>query len=103
MLQVNPKMLARLADVEQDLLARRKRAKDEQWLGEIDGIDMTLTFLRTKQAEAARLIQRPAVDLGLPRPRTQEATASWPPLIRADHDNGDPCHPETGRSKPTKS
>ncbi|WP_432741795.1 tyrosine-type recombinase/integrase [Streptomyces sp. JH002] len=69
MLQVNPKMLTRLAELEKDLLLRRQRAEDEGWLGEIDGIDMTLTFLRAKQADAARLPKLP-VDLGLPRPRT---------------------------------
>ncbi|MEW2401992.1 site-specific integrase [Streptomyces sp. NPDC046862] len=69
MLQVNPKMLTRLAELEQDLLQRRQRAQTEGWLGEIDGINMTLTFLRTKQADAARTARRP-VDLGLPRPRT---------------------------------
>ncbi|MEV5146910.1 recombinase [Streptomyces sp. NPDC052727] len=66
MLQVNPKMLPRLADLEKDLLLRRKRAGEEHWLGEIEGIDLTLTFLRTKQVDVARLRQRPPVDLGLP-------------------------------------
>lgn len=69
MLQVSPKMLFRLADLEKDLLLRRKRAEEEQWLGELEGIDMTLTFLRTKQADAARLARRTPVDLGIPRPR----------------------------------
>ena len=41
-------------------------AKGEQWLGEIDGIDLTLTFLRTKQADAARLTRRAPVALGIP-------------------------------------
>ncbi|MFI1401077.1 hypothetical protein [Streptomyces sp. NPDC020681] len=68
-LQVNPKMLTRLAELEQDLLQRRQRAESEGRLGEIDGINITLTFLRTKQADAARMARRP-VDLGLPRPRT---------------------------------
>lgn len=73
MLQVNPKMLSRLADIEKDLFMRRKRALEEQqWLGEIEGIDLTLTFLRAKQADAARLMQRTTVDLGLPRPRTEQ-------------------------------
>ncbi|MEV7739786.1 integrase [Streptomyces sp. NPDC088921] len=59
MLQVNPKMLTRLAELEQDLLQRRRqRAEAEGWLGEIDGIDMTLTFLRTKQAVRTQLIHR---------------------------------------------
>jgi hypothetical protein len=71
MLQVNPKMLSRLAEIEKDLLLRRKKAEEEQWLGEIDGTELTLTFLRTKQAEAARLTRCPVVALGLPRPRSQ--------------------------------
>lgn len=45
MLQVNPKMLPRLAEIEKDLLLRRKRAQEEHWLGEVEGIDFTLTFL----------------------------------------------------------
>ncbi|MGW2891828.1 recombinase [Streptomyces griseoruber] len=69
MLQVNPKMLPRLAEIEKDLTLRRKRAEDEQWLGEIEGIDMTLTFVRTKQADAARTTRRTTVLLGLPGPR----------------------------------
>ncbi|WP_327306049.1 site-specific integrase [Streptomyces sp. NBC_01298] len=75
MLQMNPKMLPRLAELERDLLLRRKKAEEEQWLGEIDGIDLTLTFLRTKQAEAARLTHRPVVELGLPRPRRERPEA----------------------------
>lgn len=33
MLQVSPKMLTRLDELEQDILARRGRAEAEQWLG----------------------------------------------------------------------
>ncbi|MFI1890730.1 hypothetical protein, partial [Streptomyces jumonjinensis] len=72
MLQVNPKMLPRLAEIEKDLLLRRKRAQEEHWLGEVEGIDATLTFLRAKQAEAARLSKRPTTNLGIPRPRPEE-------------------------------
>ncbi|GGU43045.1 hypothetical protein GCM10010289_74830 [Streptomyces violascens] len=72
MLQVNPKMLPRLAEIEKDLLLRRKRAQEEHWLGEVEGIDSTLTFLRAKQAEAARLSKRPTTNLGIPRPRPEE-------------------------------
>ncbi|GAA3311466.1 hypothetical protein [Streptomyces cinereospinus] len=45
MLQVNPKLLPRLAEIEKDFLLRRKRAQEEHWLGEVEGIDSTLTFL----------------------------------------------------------
>ncbi|MDI9884425.1 recombinase [Streptomyces sp. HNM0645] len=72
MLQANPKLLPRLAEIEKDLLLRRKRAQEEQWLGEVEGIDSTLTFLRAKQAEAARFVKRPVIDLGIPRPRPEE-------------------------------
>jgi hypothetical protein len=47
MLSVNPKMLSRLNEPEEDLLARRKRAVEEDWRGETDGLDLTLTFLRS--------------------------------------------------------
>ncbi|MFD7186354.1 hypothetical protein ACFV90_41150 [Streptomyces sp. NPDC059904] len=73
MLQISPKMRVRLDDLEENLQARRKRAEAEKWLGEIDGIDLTLTFLRAKRDEALRFIRRGPVDLGLPHPRPPEA------------------------------
>lgn len=72
MLRVNPKMLPRLTEIEKDLVLRRKRAEDKQWLGEIEGIDLTLTFIRTKQADAARLTRRTRVTLGIPTTRRPE-------------------------------
>ena len=84
MLQVSTKMLPRLAELEKDLSLRRKRAHEEQWFGEIEGIDMPPAFLRTKQADAARLTRRVPVDLGIPRPRNQEKRAE------------PPCCPQTG-------
>jgi hypothetical protein len=59
MLNVNPKMLSRLDELERDLVTRRQRAETERWLGEIEGIDLTLAFLRTKREQAQRLSQRP--------------------------------------------
>ncbi|MFH8589876.1 recombinase [Streptomyces celluloflavus] len=66
MLQVNPKMLPRLGETEKDLILLRKRAEEEQWLGEIECINLTLLFIRTKQAEPARLTRRTPVALGTP-------------------------------------
>ena len=74
MLNINPKMLPRLAELEHDLQVRRNRAHAEGWVGEIEGIDLTLRFLADKQQQAARL-QRitGAVNLGMPgyRPATE--------------------------------
>ncbi|MGW3186200.1 tyrosine-type recombinase/integrase [Kitasatospora sp. NPDC001119] len=67
MLHVNPKMLARLAELEDDLLVRRARAEAEGWRGETEGIDLTLSFLRAKRDETERRLRRPAVALGLPK------------------------------------
>ncbi|MGI5401296.1 recombinase [Streptomyces sp. CA-135486] len=69
MLQANPRMLPRLAEIEKDLILRRKRADQERWLGEMEGIDMALTFVRSKQADVARLTSRPPVALGFPTTR----------------------------------
>jgi hypothetical protein len=66
MLHVNPNMLARLDELVADLLDRRARAEAECWIGEIEGIDMTLTFLRAKRDDTQRQLRRPAVDLGIP-------------------------------------
>jgi hypothetical protein len=55
MLTINPKMLPRLAEIELDLLQRQARAEREGWLGEIEGIDLTLSFLRQKREQTERL------------------------------------------------
>jgi HEAT repeat protein len=65
-LQVNPTMLPRLDDIETDLLDRRVRAQAEAWLGEIEGIDLTLQFLRQKRERTRRVAEVAAVDLGMP-------------------------------------
>ena len=63
-LHVDPRMLARLDEIEADLLARRERAQAEGWRGEIEGLDLTLSFLRNKRAHTLRFTRR--VQLGLP-------------------------------------
>jgi hypothetical protein len=52
--------------IEDDLPARRTRAQHEAWLGEVDGIDLTLTFLRQKREETKRLARTTPVELGIP-------------------------------------
>jgi hypothetical protein len=66
MLNINPKMLPRLDEIETDLLARRARAEQEGWLGAIEGIDLALTFLRQKREESQRLARIAPVNLGMP-------------------------------------
>jgi hypothetical protein len=67
MLHVNPKMLARLDELEADLLTRRARAEQEGWTGEVEGLDLTLTFLRAKRDDTQRRIRRPAAGLTIQR------------------------------------
>jgi hypothetical protein len=69
MLSINPKMLPRLDEIEDDLQARRSRASREGWLGEVEGIDLTLTFLRQKRGQAKQLTRIAPVDLGIPGAR----------------------------------
>ncbi|MCA1694215.1 MAG: site-specific integrase [Actinobacteria bacterium] len=66
MLAINPKMLSRLDEIEKDLLTRRTRAEHENWLGEVEGIDLTLQFLRVKRAETKRLTRIAPIELGIP-------------------------------------
>jgi hypothetical protein len=66
-LHVNPKVLPRLDELESDLEERRKHATAEGWLGEIEGVDLTLHCLRDKRADALRLTRiTHQVDLGMP-------------------------------------
>ncbi|MDQ2850956.1 MAG: site-specific integrase [Actinomycetota bacterium] len=70
MLHVDPKMLDRLDEIHTDLLARRAHAEAQGWLGEIEGIDLTLRFLAEKRAETQRfthLDQDTVTVLGMPR------------------------------------
>ncbi|SFO73810.1 Phage integrase family protein [Actinomadura madurae] len=66
MININPKMLPRLDEVEADLLTRRARAETEGWLGEIEGLDLTLTFLRQKRDQTRRLAKVAPLNLGMP-------------------------------------
>lgn len=65
-----PQDAARLDELEADLLTRRDRAIAERWRGEVEGINLTLTFLRSKRTQAQRAAatragQGPVV-LGMP-------------------------------------
>ncbi|MFE4915495.1 tyrosine-type recombinase/integrase [Streptomyces sp. NPDC056652] len=66
MLNINPKMLSRLDEIETDLSDRRARAEQEGRLGEIEGIDLILAFLRQKREESRRPARVAPVNLGMP-------------------------------------
>ncbi|MEU4955599.1 recombinase [Streptomyces lavendulae] len=66
MLTINPKMLPRLDEIEDDLRVRRSRAAHEGWLGEVEGLDLTLTFLRRKREQTQLLTRIAPVNLGMP-------------------------------------
>jgi hypothetical protein len=67
MLQVNPKMLPRLNDWKRIWRPAGKQAETEGWLGEIEGIDLTLQFLREQRKQALKSEQPGrSVDLGIP-------------------------------------
>ncbi|WP_175417204.1 tyrosine-type recombinase/integrase [Arthrobacter sp. 24S4-2] len=55
MLHVEPRMILRLDELEADLIARRERAENEGWKGEVDGLELTLGHLRDKRGRAIRL------------------------------------------------
>ena len=57
MLRIDPKMIDRLDEIHTDLAARREHAQTQGWLGEIEGIDLTLRFLADKRTETLRLAQ----------------------------------------------
>jgi hypothetical protein len=51
------------------MLDARSPRSSEGWVGETEGLDLTLTFLRAERDETQRRTQRPPVDLGIPTPR----------------------------------
>ena len=62
-------MVQRLNEIEVDLVTRRSRAEAERWLGEIEGIDLTLEFLRDKRNQ----VERASTFIGLPVMRQKKA------------------------------
>jgi hypothetical protein len=63
-------MLQRLTEIEAALVMRRSRAESEGWLGEVEGIDLTLEFLQDKRNQA----ERAATFVSLPTMRQQKAS-----------------------------
>ncbi|MFF2641746.1 hypothetical protein ACFVUB_18070 [Streptomyces niveus] len=64
--QVGDPLVFRLDELEDDLVARRQHPTAQGWKGEVEGIELTLTFLRSKRAQVHRSQQLPPVNLGIP-------------------------------------
>jgi hypothetical protein len=62
-------MLPRLDELGADLLARRQRALAEGWQGEVEGLDLTPTFLRSKRDQTRGTAAMGTVSLGMPASR----------------------------------
>ncbi|MGA6160913.1 hypothetical protein ACPEIC_47320 [Stenotrophomonas sp. NPDC087984] len=84
MLRPDPDQRARLVEIRDNLIARIAEAEREGWLGEVEGLQVSLAGARDKlaqlDAEAAR--QSTAVDLGMPlfgqiAVRTEEASGPF--------------------------
>lgn len=69
LLQVDPTMISRLDEINEDLISRRELAQTKGWLGELEGIDLTLRFLQDKRAGAQRLSTLGPRNIGMPRVR----------------------------------
>ncbi len=76
MLHVDPAILERLDEIHSDLTGRRKHAQAEGWLGEVEGIDLTLRLRAEKRGEVQRVTRVPSTSLGMPP--TRPATKSPP-------------------------
>lgn len=70
LLLVGPVMIGRLDEINTNLIARRELAEAKRWLGELEGIDLTLRFLQDKRADAQQLARLGPTDLGMPAMRT---------------------------------
>lgn len=72
MLHVKPDMVSRLDEIHIDLIARRELAHAKGWLGEIEGIELTMQFLKQKRADAQRLGGFGQTMLGIPTIRSEK-------------------------------
>ena len=65
----DPNQKARLVEIRDNLVARIIEAKREGWLGEVEGLQVSLAGAEDKLAQLDRRSEtKPAVDLGIPKP-----------------------------------
>jgi hypothetical protein len=66
MLWPDPAQRPRIAEIRDNLLARIAEAKREGWLGEAEGLKISLAGADDKLAQIDRRARRQPVDLGIP-------------------------------------
>lgn len=82
MLRPDPAQRSRIAELSDNLVSRIDEARREGWLGEVEGLKISLAAARGKLAQLDELTSRPtAVQLGMPS--TNRAPVTRPPATNA--------------------
>jgi hypothetical protein len=68
LLRPEPTQLPRLTEIRNNLLARINEAREQGWLGEVDGLKISLSAANNKIAQLEESTRR-TTDLGMPRYR----------------------------------
>jgi len=76
MLWPDPAQRPRLADIRDNLTARIAEAEREGWLGEVEGLKISLAGANDKLAQIDRRAHRQPADLGIPATRTTSSPAT---------------------------
>jgi len=85
LLRPDPAQRSRLTDIRDNLIARIDEAEREGWLGEVEGLQVSLAGAEEKLAHLDRLpTSRSVVDLGLPTITDTGSTTQQPPPTAAE-------------------
>jgi hypothetical protein len=72
MLWPDPAQRPRIAEIRDNLTARISEAEREGWLGEIEGLKISLTGANDKLAQIDRRTRNQRVHLGIPAPASPQ-------------------------------
>ncbi|MFJ9034717.1 tyrosine-type recombinase/integrase [Streptomyces sp. NPDC102274] len=70
----DPAQRSRIVEIRDNLVARIAEAEREGWLGEVEGLQISLAGASDKLAQIDRHSTTTPVDLGIPSPRSQESS-----------------------------
>ena len=68
----DPAQRPRIVEIRDNLIARITEAKREGWLGEVEGLNISLAGANDKLAQIGRRTPADAVELGLPSKRQEQ-------------------------------